>query len=166
MPGLARVAMIFNPKTAAGGGSYFSGPFKAAASSLAVEPIELPVSDPTGLENAVVTLSREPHAGLIVMPDSFTVNHRALIISMTAQHRLPVVYCYRYMATEGGLMSYGIDLNDMYKRAAPYVDRILKGDKPADLPVQAHQIRIRHQSQDRQGARSRHAATLLGSADE
>ena len=71
------------------------------------------------------------------MPDSFTVNHRALIISLAARHRMPVIYPYRYMATEGGLMSYGIDLSDMYKRAAPYVDRILKGTKPADLPVQA-----------------------------
>jgi putative tryptophan/tyrosine transport system substrate-binding protein len=137
VPGLARAAIIFNPKTAAGGGSYFMGPFKAATSSLAVEPIALPVSDPAELENAVVTLSRESHVGLIIMPDSFTVNHRALIISMAARQRVPVVYPYRYMATEGGLMSYGIDLSDMYKRAAGYVDRILKGDKPADLPVQA-----------------------------
>ncbi len=137
VPGLARADMIFNPKTAAGGGSYFMGPFKAAASSLAVEPIAVPVSDPAELENAVVAHSRESHVGLIVMPDSFTVNHRALIISLAARHRMPVIYPYRYMATEGGLMSYGIDLSDMYKRAAPYVDRILKGTKPADLPVQA-----------------------------
>jgi putative tryptophan/tyrosine transport system substrate-binding protein len=112
------------------------GPFKAASSS-AVEPIVVSVSDRAELENAVVTQSQEPHVGLIVPPDSFTVNNRDLIISLAASHSMPVIYPYRYMAAEGGLMSYGIDLNDMYKRAAPYVDRILKGEKPQDLPVQA-----------------------------
>jgi ABC-type uncharacterized transport system substrate-binding protein len=137
VPGMARACMIFNPKTAAGGGSYFMGQFKAAASSLAVEPIALAVNDRAELETAMATRGHESNVGLIVMPDSFNVNNRGVIISLAARHRTPVIYPYRYMATEGGLISYGIDLLDMYKRAAPYVDRILKGEKPANLPVEA-----------------------------
>jgi putative tryptophan/tyrosine transport system substrate-binding protein len=167
VPGLARAAMIFNPKTAPGGGSYFMGPFKAAASSLAVEPIAVSVSDRAELENAVVTQSHEPHVGLIVPPDSFTVNNRDLIISLAASHNMPVIYPYSYMAKEGGLMSYGIDLQDMYERAATDVDRILKGEKPQDLPVEAptkFELVINHKTAKDLGLAI--PQTLLATADE
>jgi putative tryptophan/tyrosine transport system substrate-binding protein len=80
--------------------------------------------------------SREPNTGLIVMPDIFILAHREQIIALAAQHRLPAAYAYRLFPASGGLMSYGTDLVDLFRRAAPYVDRILKGKKPSDLPVQ------------------------------
>jgi len=136
-PNMTRATAIFNPKTTAGGGAYFLQPFEAAARSLAVEPIFAPVQDTAELESAVAALAADPGGALVVLPDGFNVNHRKLIISLAARHRVPTIYPYRYMVTEGGLTSYGIDLLDMYQRAAEHVDRILKGEKPADIPVQA-----------------------------
>src|SRR5262249_21729332 len=81
--------------------------------------------------------AREPHGGIIAPPSNITSVHRRLIFDLVGRHRLPAVYPYRYFATEGGLMSYGVDLSDLFRRSASYVDRILKGEKPADLPVQA-----------------------------
>ena len=85
----------------------------------------------------IAALAREPGVGLIVMPDSFNIVHRERIISLAAQNKLPAISPYQFMVAEGGLISYGIDLVDLFRRAAAYVDRILKGEKPADLPVQA-----------------------------
>jgi putative tryptophan/tyrosine transport system substrate-binding protein len=136
-PGMVRVAVLFNPKTAPGGGSFFLGPFESVARSLAVESIAARVSDTAEIESAFASIGREPGGGLIVMPDAFTTVHRKLIIEQAAMRRLPVIYPYHYQAVEGGLMAYGVDTVDLLRRAAPYVDRILKGDKPADLPVQA-----------------------------
>jgi putative ABC transport system substrate-binding protein len=112
-------------------------PFKAAAASFAVEAIIARVCDAAELETAIVAQAREPNGGLIVMPDTFTTVHRAKIAALTAQYRLPPVYPFRFFATNGGLLSYGSDSVDSYRRAAPYANRILRGEKPADLPVQA-----------------------------
>ena len=135
-PRVARVAMLFNPATA----SYFDlylKPFQAAASSFGVEAIAAPVHDRSDLEAVIAAHAREPNGGLIVMPDTFLIAHRAEVTSLAARHRRPAVYPYRLFTKVGGLLSYGNDSVDNYRRAAGYADRILKGEKPADLPVQA-----------------------------
>jgi putative ABC transport system substrate-binding protein len=91
----------------------------------------------SGIERAIATLGQSSNGGLIVLPGSLTLLHRKLIITLAANHHLPAVYPYRYHVTDGGLICYGPDTIDQYRRAAGYVDRILKGEKPADLPVQA-----------------------------
>jgi putative ABC transport system substrate-binding protein len=115
----------------------FLNPFKAAASSFAVEAITAPVRDTSELESVVAAQARTPNSGLIVMPDTFTDVHRAEIISLAARSGLPAVYPRRMFTELGGLLSYGIDQLDSYRRAATYVDRILKGEKPSELAVQA-----------------------------
>jgi putative ABC transport system substrate-binding protein len=136
-PQLKRVAAIFNPDTAPTGGQFFLRPFEAVAASLAIEPIASPVRNVAEIETAIATLVREPGAGLIVMPDVFGTVHREPIVALAAKYRLPAVYPFRFFATTGGLMSYGVDVVDMWRRAAPYVNRIIRGEKPADLPIQA-----------------------------
>jgi len=135
-PRVARVAMLFNPAVAPYAESYLN-PFKAAASSFAVEAIAAPVRDKSELDSVVAAQARAPNGGLIVMPDTFTDVHRAEIISLAARSGLPAVYPRRTFTELGGLLSYGIDQLDSYRRAATYVDRILKGEKPSELPVQA-----------------------------
>jgi len=135
-PRVNRVAMLFNPATATYA-DYFLTPFKAAAASFGVAAIAAPVRDMSELESVVAAQAREPNGGLIVMPDSFTDTHREEIISLVARYHLPAVYAYRFFTERGGLLSYGADLRDNFRRAADYVDRVLKGEKPADLPVQA-----------------------------
>jgi putative ABC transport system substrate-binding protein len=134
-PGVARAAMLFNPATATYA-AYWLNPFKAAAASSAVEATAAPVRDASELEAVIAAQAREPNGGLIVMPDTFPLDHRAAITSLTARYRLPTVYPYRVFAELGGLMAYGNDRLDNYRRAATYVDRILKGEKPGELPVQ------------------------------
>jgi len=135
-PRTTRVAMLFNPATAPYA-EYWLNPFKAAAASFAVQAVVAPVHDTSELESAIATQGNEPNGGLIVMPDTFTTGHRSEITSLAARYRLPAVYPYRVFAETGGLLSYGDDLTDNFRRAASYVDRILKGEKPAELPVQA-----------------------------
>ena len=135
-PSVNWVAFLFNPATASYAEAYLN-PFKAAAASLAVEAIAAPVRDMSELESAVAAQARAPSGGLIVMPDSFTDVHRAEIISLAARYSLPAVYPRRIFAELGGLLSYGIDQFDNYRRAATYADRVLKGAKPSELPVQA-----------------------------
>jgi putative tryptophan/tyrosine transport system substrate-binding protein len=135
-PRTARVAMLFNP-TVATYGDFWLDPFKAAAASMSVEAIAAPVRDKSELETVVAKLAREPNSGFAVIPDSFTDAYRAEITSLADRYRLPAIYAYRFFTALGGLLSYGIDLTDNFRRAASYVDRILKGEKPADLPVQA-----------------------------
>ena len=135
-PHINRVAMLFNPATATYA-DYFLKPFKAAAPSFAVAAIAAPIHDMSELESAIAVQAREPNGGLIVMPDSFTDAHRVEIISLVARYHLAAVYAYRFFTEHGGLLSYGADLRDNFRRAADYVDRVLKGEKPADLPVQA-----------------------------
>ena len=135
-PRVARVAFLFNPATAPYS-EYYLNPFKAAAASFAVEAIVAPVHDTSELESVIAAQAREPNGGLIVMPDTFTIAHRAEITSLAARYRLPAVYPFRFFAEVGGLLSYGDDLTDNFRRAATYADRILKGAKPSELPVQA-----------------------------
>ena len=135
-PRVARVAMLFNPATAPYA-EYWLNPFKAAAASFAVQAIVAPVHDTPELESVVAAQAHEPNGGLIVMPDTFTTEHRSEITSLAARYHLPAVYPYRVFAEFGGLLSYGDDLTDNFRRAASYVDRILKGEKPSELPVQA-----------------------------
>ena len=136
-PGVARVAVMFNPKTSPGGGSYYMRLIKDAAELIAVKMIATPVQDAAEIERAIDAFTREPNGSLLVLPDVTTAVHRELIVALAVRHRLPAVYSNRYFVASGGLVSYGVDIVDLYRRAASYVDRILKGAKPSDLPVQA-----------------------------
>jgi putative ABC transport system substrate-binding protein len=135
-PRVNRVAFLFNPATATYF-EYYTNPFKAAAASFGVEAIAAPVHDRSELESAFAAQAREPNGSLIVLPDSFLNAHSVEITSLAARYRLPAVYPYRLYIKVGGLLSYGNDVFDNYRRAAGYVDRIFKGEKPSELPVQA-----------------------------
>lgn len=135
-PRLARVALLFNPPTATFVEGYLD-PFRAAAASVGAEAIIASVNDMPGLESLITTEARAPNGGLVVIPDAFTIQHRAEIIALAARHRIPAVYWSRSFTEIGGLISYGPFIVDEYRRAALYVDRILKGSKPSELPVQA-----------------------------
>jgi putative ABC transport system substrate-binding protein len=135
VPHVHRVALLFNPATAPYF-EYYLNPFKDAAQSMGAEPIAAPVHDKAQLESVIAAQAREPNGGLIVMPDSFPLDHAAAITSLAARYRLPAIYPYRIFAELGGLLAYGNDRLDSYRRAAGYADRILKGEKPGELPVQ------------------------------
>ena len=135
-PESARVGVIFNPDTAPGGGSFFLRSVAASAPALEAEVLPFPVRSDDEIERAVTELGREPGGGLIVMLDVSMAVHRPAIIAQAAANRVPAVFPWRFGATDGGLVSYGVDVADLHRRAAAYVDRILKGTKPADLPVQ------------------------------
>jgi putative ABC transport system substrate-binding protein len=135
MPRLTRAGLMFNPDSATYA-HYYMEPFEAAARSRGVEPVMVPVRNDTEIERAMQTLSDRPDTALAVMPDIFTGAKRKLIIALAASHRLPTIYPYRFMPADGGLLSYGIDQIDLFRRTAGYADRVLKGEKPADLPVQ------------------------------
>jgi ABC-type uncharacterized transport system substrate-binding protein len=135
-PAVSRVALLFNPQTSPGGGSYFSRPIEAAASALGMQPTAMPVHGIDDLEPAVKSFTRDPNGGLVVLSDAFNVVNRKLIIGLASQYRLPAIYFFRFFVTDGGLVSYGVDRSDSFRRAAAYVDRILRGAKPADLPVE------------------------------
>jgi putative ABC transport system substrate-binding protein len=137
VPQLAHVAIMYNPNSVPAGGKFFSRPFIESATKLKVRPITAEVHDPSEIENAITKLGRESGSGLILVPDNFMSVHRDLIISLAAQFRIPVIYPYRYFAEAGGLVSYGVDAVDQFRRASEYVSRVLRGAKPADLPVQA-----------------------------
>ena len=135
-PRIARVTLMFNPPTATFVEGYLS-PFKAAAASLGAEAVIAPVHDVPELESLVAAQALEPTSGLVVIPDAFMVGHRAQITALAARYRVPAIYTFRSFAELGGLISYGPDFFDEYRRTASYVDRILKGEKPTELPVQA-----------------------------
>jgi putative ABC transport system substrate-binding protein len=134
-PRATRAAVLRDPSLASGGGQL--GAIQSVAPSLGVELSPVNVRDPGEIERAITAFAREPNGGLIVTGSALATSHRDLIIALAARHRLPAVYPQRYYVTGGGLISYGPDTVDPFRRAAAYVDRILKGDKPADLPVQA-----------------------------
>jgi putative ABC transport system substrate-binding protein len=135
-PRVNRVAILFNPATAPYA-EIFLNPFKAAAASFAVEAIVASVRDTSELEPIIAAQARAPNGGLIVMPNPFMVAHRVEVTALAARHRLPAVYHLRGFTEVGGLLSYGSDPVDNFRRAASYADRILKGAKPSELPVQA-----------------------------
>jgi putative tryptophan/tyrosine transport system substrate-binding protein len=135
-PHLTRVAILFNPDTAAGPGGHFVQPLETAAAALRMEIRQLQVRKPEDIEPAVAGWAREPNGGLIVSPDPATITQRDHIVTLAARYRLPVVYPFRFFLTDGGLISYGVDYSDVFSRAAKYVDRILRGEKPSNLPVQ------------------------------
>ena len=134
-PRMARAAVLRDPAIASGIGQFAAA--QAVAPSLGVELSPVDVRDAGEIDRAVTAFARSPNGGLIVTASALATRHRDLIIALAARHRLPAVYSYRYMVAAGGLVSYGPDSIDQYRRAAGYVDRILKGEKPADLPVQA-----------------------------
>jgi putative ABC transport system substrate-binding protein len=133
-PGLKRAAIMFNRDMAAV--SSFMPSFETAARSLKIAPISTPVHSDVEIETALIALGREPGTGLVVMPDIFMTAHRAPIISAAARNDVPAVYPQSFFARDGGLLYYGVDSLDIWRRAASYVDRILRGEKPGDLPVQ------------------------------
>jgi putative ABC transport system substrate-binding protein len=135
-PRLSRVTLVFNAPTAPFVDRYLN-PFRAAAASFGMEAIVGPVNDMSELESLFTTRAREPNSGFVVIPDVFTIGHREEIISLAARWRVPAIYWSRSFTESGGLVSYGPYIPDEYRRAASYVDRILKGAKPSELPVQA-----------------------------
>ena len=135
-PGVKRVAFVFNPNLAPGGGSYYSRLIDASAPRFAVTPTVLRIGGAADIERAIGEFVREPNGGLVVLPDAATLVNRKLIVALADQYRVPAIYAFSTVVADGGLMSYGIDVVDQYRQAAVYVDRILNGAKPADLPVQ------------------------------
>jgi putative ABC transport system substrate-binding protein len=133
-PGLKRAAIMFNPDTAPI--TAYMPLLETAVRSLKVEPITAPVHSDGEIETAITALGREPGGGLVVMPNAFMTVHRVPIISAAARSKVPAVYWASVFARDGGLLSYGVDLVDTWRRAASYADRILRGDKPTELPVQ------------------------------
>src|SRR5262249_48321470 len=133
-PAVNRVAFLFNPATAPW--TEYLNVFKAAAPSFGVEAIAAPVHDTSELESVIAAQAREPNGGLIVVPAAFLITYRAEITSLAARYRVPAVYPFRYFTELGGLLSYGSDQLDNYRRAAGYADKILNGVKPSELPVQ------------------------------
>jgi putative tryptophan/tyrosine transport system substrate-binding protein len=134
---LARVAFMYNPESVPGGGATFLPSFMESAKEFHVVPVAAEVNGPADIEATMADLGATPDSGIIVMAGNFTTLHRELIISLAARLRIPALYPYRYFVDEGGLLSYGVDVLDLFRRAPEYVDRILQGAKPSDLPVQA-----------------------------
>jgi ABC-type uncharacterized transport system substrate-binding protein len=135
-PRVNRAAFLFNPATAPYV-DYYLKPFKAAAASFGMDVILAPVHDAAEIETVIAAQAREPNGGLILIPDGFLNVHRDEIILLAARYRLPAIYPWRFFAEHGGLLSYGSEQGDEFRLAAAYVDRILKGEKPSELPVQA-----------------------------
>jgi putative tryptophan/tyrosine transport system substrate-binding protein len=139
VPGLGRVELLYNPDTVARGvlaGEYLQS-LSAAASAFSVEATRAEVHSSAEIEQSMKELAQAPSAGLVVMPDNFTTIHRDEIVALAAQWRIPTIYPYRYFVEAGGLISYGVDVLDLFGRAAEYVSRILHGASPSDLPIQA-----------------------------
>jgi putative ABC transport system substrate-binding protein len=134
VPGPRRAAILFDPGNPAW--PLYVRAIEGVASSLGVRPFSLPVTNDEEIERALTGFATEPNGGVILIPSPSTILHRAGIITTAARYHLPVIYPYRFFAAEGGLISYGTDLTNQYRQAASYVDRLLKGEKPADLPVQ------------------------------
>ena len=136
-PRIRRIKILFNPDTAPAGGKFFLPPFKAAGTALGIETIAAQVRNTPEVEQAIEALAGEVGGGLAAMPDTFTGSNRDFIVRLALKHRLPLVAAYRVFSDVGGLVSYGPNTADLARRAASYVDRILKGEKAAELPIQA-----------------------------
>jgi len=133
---VTRVALMYNPESVPGAGEFFMRAFLDSAAEFKFKPIVAEVRSPADIESAIEQLGAEPGGALITVPDNFLSLHRHQIIELTAKYSIPAVYPYRYFAEAGGLLSYGVDAINLFQRATDYVDRILRGAKPADLPVQ------------------------------
>jgi putative ABC transport system substrate-binding protein len=134
-PQVARVAVIYNPQTAPYGGSFLRS-VETAGPAFAIQATAMPIQDAGTIEKAIEAFARETNPSLMVLPDVTATVHEKLIVKLAAQHRLPAIYPWRHFVTAGGLMCYAADLPNLWRRAASYVDRVLKGEKPAGLPVQ------------------------------
>jgi putative tryptophan/tyrosine transport system substrate-binding protein len=134
-PRLTRAALLANPKVSSY--QYFLRSAEATAPALGIDLTDDPVQTAADIERAIEALARSPNNGLVLPPDASTIVHRDLIVALAARHHLPAVYALKTFVTAGGLMSYGTDQNDLFRLAASYIDRILRGDNPAELPVQA-----------------------------
>jgi putative ABC transport system substrate-binding protein len=166
-PQVKHVALLFNPQTAPYVAEYYQRPFEEASPAFGVRASAAVVHEMPQIEAAMVALAREAGGGLVVPPDNFSYVNRTMIFALAARYRLPTVYPFRFMAREGGLVSYGVDLGETFPRAAEYVDRILGGAKPADLPVQAptkFELAINLKTAKALGLEV--PATLLARADE
>ena len=164
-PRVKRAAVFRDPSGSAGTGQF--GAIQSVAPSFNVELIPINVRDAAEIERSVAAFAREPNSGLIVAASALSAVHRDLIVTLASRHRLPAVYFARHFITAGGLISYGPDFVDQFRHAAVYVDRILKGEKPADLPVQAPtKYELVINLQGRQGAGLTVPQTLLARADE
>jgi len=135
VPHITRVAILYSPKTLPSYAVYMRA-IEAAAPSFAIRPMATQIGDHAEIERVIDTFGQEPNSGMIVLPDATPVVHRRLIIALAAANHLPAVYPFGFFVRDGGLMSYGVDATDRYRQAASYVDRVLKGAKPSDLPVQ------------------------------
>jgi putative ABC transport system substrate-binding protein len=165
-PGVKRAAIMYNPDTAPGGGSYYLPSFEAAARSLKVEPAAAPVHSDAEIETVITSLGRE-RGGLVVTPDNFMLVHREPTILLAARNNVPAIYHYSVYARDGGLLSYGPDPVDIFRRSAAYVDRILRGAKPAGLPVQLPiKFELALNAKTAKALRLTVPGTLLARADE
>jgi putative tryptophan/tyrosine transport system substrate-binding protein len=135
-PGIRRAAAMFNPDTSPHVGAYYLPAFEAAARSLKVESIVAPVHSDAEIESVINSLGREPGGGLVVLSDSFMGAHRGTVIAAATRNDVPSIFDVPFFPRDGGLLSFGPSYPDIFRRAASYVDRILRGEKPADLPVQ------------------------------
>ena len=135
-PRVTRVALVFNPQSAPYA-DLFLRPVEAAAPSFSVVSIRAAVHDPANVDRVFDALAREPNGGLVVLPDISMINYREAVIALAARHHVPAIYPFRFFAASGGLMSYGTDVTEVFRRAATYVDRVLKGTTPGELPIQA-----------------------------
>jgi putative ABC transport system substrate-binding protein len=135
-PAVRRVAVMFNPETAPGHGLYFLPSIEAAARGLNVDPLRAPIHNESEIERVIAGLARPLAGGLMIMPDGFPFAHRTTILMLAAKYNVPSVYPIRTWAEDGGMASYGADYRDLWRRSASYVDRILRGESPAVLPVQ------------------------------
>jgi putative ABC transport system substrate-binding protein len=136
-PQLTRVAAMYNPESVPSGGAFYIPPFIESAKEFHVTPLADEVRSPAEIESVMADLASVPGSALIVMAGNFTTLHRKLIVSLAARLQIPALYPYRYFVDEGGLLSYGVDVLDLFRRTPDYVDRILQGANPAELPVQA-----------------------------
>jgi putative ABC transport system substrate-binding protein len=135
-PQTTRVALLFNPATATGGGSPFVKSAEVATKIYSMESAPMPVRDDEEIERRIQEFAKEPNGGLIVMPDVFVIEHRKQIIASVNRYKLPSVFFYRYFVDQGGLSSYGINIMEAFRASTKYVDVILKGTRPDQLPVQ------------------------------
>jgi putative ABC transport system substrate-binding protein len=165
-PALARIGFMVNPEASPHYGNYFAE-FTKAAPAFKVAPIESFVRHPDEIEKRIEALARQPNSGLLVAPDTFNAQHREAIVAAAARHRVPAVYVFRPAVVGGGLISYGPDQINVFRRSTSYIDRVLRGERPADLPVQAptkYELVINLKTARALGLDI--PATLLGRADE